>query len=500
MHGKTRFSLALGLLGLTILAATHTFAQQVKVLQRARLGNQTEDITFVTNGPRADYVAIVDGFQVGGVHSGKRPRSLFDLHALGIRVAPRGITYMASEELFSITDGLEVNTLFLADSRGRPEGTRPIQYLNGFVPDFLEGLAYIPENSAHFPDHLILAANSFSLNQAFLEIMERNGVVVDQIAIDPSITTYITGVAFHAPDRILVSSGNLIWDLDFNGNVIVGPITIDNVSDIEGLVQISNGDIAAADYQAGELFFFDQNLNRLQNLDRSYKIGINVSVPAGVTWNTDTNQYLVAHAAGLPQTPEIVSIPPSLNKATQVVNLAADGYGGRQDLAYLPDKHLIAATVGASQQIVFFNNGGVQVGQIDVSAFGIPNNIDYIPTKKQFAVTFQSAPLVIDILDTKGNFVRSIDLSSTPLDGISCFAFFNPSDPSGGQFLVLGGSNANLALLTDFLGNVQGEFNYRAALGSINPVDVTAITTGAQKGAFSLMDVGNAEMVVFNVQ
>src|SRR5262249_17855661 len=149
-----------------------------------------------------------------------------------IRISPRGIVYMPPEILYAVTDGTEVSTLFLVDSEGHAQGTRTVQYLNGFLPDFTEGMTYIPTSSQTFPDDLILVANSFSLNQAFLEIMERNGLVVDEIPIDPSISTYITGVAFHAPNRILVSSGNEIWDLDFNGNVVAGPVAVDGTGDI----------------------------------------------------------------------------------------------------------------------------------------------------------------------------------------------------------------------------------------------------------------------------
>jgi len=483
------------------VSAIHTHAQTVKVLERKRLGNQTEDITFISNGPLAGSVAILDGDQVGGIHRGQRARGLFDLFELGIRISPRGIVYMPSEALFAVNDPTQVSTLFLVDSHGQAEGTRTIQYMNGFLPDYLEGMAYIPPTSQSFPDDLIVVANSFVSNQAYLEVMERNGLVVDEIAIDPSITTYITGVAFHAPDRILISgASNLIWDLDFNGNVVAGPVSVDGTGDIEGLVQVSNGQIAAADYDAATLFMFDRNLNRLPKEDRKYKIGLGVSVPVGVAWNTDTNQYLVAHNGFSPaETQEIVTIPPNLNSATQVVDLAADGFAGNQNLAYLPDKHLIAAGSRSTQQILLFDNHGNLAGQIDVSAFGAPIGLDYIPTTKQFAVSFRQSPLIVDVLDGKGNLVRSMDFSSTALDRVASVTFFKPSDPSGGEFMLLGGNGANLAVITDFQGNVKGQFNYREALGVISPSDVAVITTGSQKGAFSLVDSGDSQLVVFTV-
>ena len=112
---------------------------------------------------------------------------------------------------------------------------------------------------------------------------------------------------------------------------------------------------------------------------------------------------------------------------------------------------------------------------------------------------FTNTPLQLDILDQTGGLVRTIDLSSTALDTISSVAFFDPHDSSGGKFLVLGGFNTNLVLVTDFSGKVKGEFNYRATLGVISASDVAAITTGPQKGAFSLVD-DDSEIVIFSIR
>jgi uncharacterized protein YjiK len=486
-----------------LLALTTSQGQSVHILQHALLSNSTEDITFVGSGPLAGQIAIMDGYEVRGLLTkGGAAHKLFDVRKLGIEIAPRGITYVESSGLFALVDGVQQTKLFMADDHGQPKGTRTVQYLNNFLPDFLEGLGYIPKSATSFPDHILLSAIIFSPQASRIEVLKKNGQVEAEILpAAPLGSSYITGVSYLAPDRILVTSGNGIWEIDFSGNILAGPVTLYGVTDIEGIAQLGSGDIVAADHDAGAIFFFDKNLNRLQRKDRDYRVGVGVGVATGVAWNSDTYQHLVSHASSQL---EIVSIPPTLDNATQVVDLARYGLNGRQKLSYLPDEHLIAAANRNSPSAIFlFDNGGNLVQQIDVSGIGSPNGIAYIPKTKQFAVEFLQNPLLLSILDRNGNLVRSIDLTSTGIGGVSAVTFFDPADSSGGKFLMIANDATQtfrqFVLIIDFNGKVLRKFDIRKTFGFLSATDVSTITNGSEAGTFSIVDSGDSEIVIFRL-
>ncbi len=476
------------------------------VLNRARLGNNNEDITFISGGRFDNHVAFLDGYEVLGLPvsggDGSEVAKLFDLRDLGIEVGPRGITYIESEDRFALVDPTQVTTLFITDHLGQPQGTRTIQYLGGLAPRHLEGLVYLPPTAGVWADHLILVA----FDESFLprlEVLRRDGQVVAEIFPgEPVGSSFITGVAFKAPDRLLVGLlDNTIWTLDFGGNVVGGPVVLPGVTSVEGLVQLRDGRIVAAAYRAGTLFFFDQDLNRLPADDRDYSIGVGVSLPRGVGWNTDTTEHLILGNATFPAEPELVAVPPSLDSASRVVDLAGDGFSFAFGVTYLPDDNLIAvAHAIAPQAILLYDNSGNLVSQIDLSGVGRPLDISYIPTMREFAVRVsgvgESRRLHLVSRDT-GAVMGTIDLSPTGINAVVGVAFFNPAHPSGGQFLVIDSRSTDRAIITDFEGNLLDEFNYRSGLGLLNAQDVSAITTGPQAGAFSIVDTGNSEIVIF---
>jgi uncharacterized protein YjiK len=433
------------------------------------------------------------------------PLKLFDVRRLGINVAPRGIAYVESAGLFALNDPTQPTTLFFVDEHGHPKGTRTIQYLGGFSPGWLEGLAYIPKSSPLFPGDLIQVAIAFKPGESRLEVIQSDGqVAAEIIPAEPLHSSYITGVSFRAPDQILVGlDDNTMWALDFDGNILAGPIALDGAEDLEGIDQLSNGDIVVSTYDAGKLFFFDQNLNRLPNKDRDYKIGLGVSGPRGVAWNTDTNQHLVAHLAGLPQTSEVVTIPPTLDNSTQVVDLATSGFSNTSTMSYLPSDHVIALASQNPSTILLFDNSGNMVDGIGVP-FGTLVALAYIPSTNQYVTAFPESPQLLLILDRRGNLVRVIDLSSAGIGAIEALTFFNPGDPTGGEFLLVVSDATNpyrqFLLITDFNGNSRGKVDVRKTFGLLEISDVSTITTGPQSGAFSIVDLLDSEIVVFRLQ
>src|SRR5258706_2640288 len=331
------------LMTLTSLAAvlfTAMEAQSQTVVSHTRIGGYSEDIAFVTSGPLKDNIVLIDGYEVFAVKNAKRPQGgmvkLFDVKIPEIDIRPNGIAYVESEDLFVINDVSHPTKLFTLNQQGKFKGTRPIQYLDsGYVPQHMEGMAYIPASSPIFPDHIIVTVLDTLSGPSRIEVLQRNGVVVAEILPDwlpppPSDpdnpiydTSFIGDVAFLAPNKLLVTFyTNAIWTIDFNGTVLAGPQEVTGANGFEGIVQMNDTRIAAVTFPQG-LIFFDKNLNRVTESDRNDLIGLNLNTPRGVAWNSDTGQLLITHGSA----PEslstgIATAPISLNTTSQVVDLA----------------------------------------------------------------------------------------------------------------------------------------------------------------------------------
>jgi hypothetical protein len=491
------------------------------VISRTQLGGYSEDITFVSSGPLQDQIIVMDGFDVYSLKNTKKNKGkplvkLFDLRSLGVDVNPRGITYIESEGLFVVTNlDIQPTKLFLFDPQGQSHGTRTVQYLNGYVPAHQEGLTYIPSSSPAFPDHLIMVTwDDLAVGPSRLEVIRRDGQVEVEIFPNwpPDHANEVMGdVAFLSPNRLLVTFyDNTIWTIDFAGNVVSGPQTIADANGFEGIVQMSDGRIVAVGYPQ-RLLFFDNNLNRLPDLDRNDIVGLNLNNPTGVAWNATTNQHLVAHDLSTATTngAGIAAVSASLDSASPVVNLSA--FPAATRMSYLPGEQLIAvAHRNEPRAILLFRNDGTLHSQIDLSPASLGQNLGgliavaYIPSTNQFAVRFNGVggnPFPerrkIRIISRTGALERTIDLACTGTQGITALDYFNPADPSGGQFIILG--SAGRVLITDFNGNLLREFNSRVKLGLFSPVDIAAITTGPQAGAFSVVDPGSGEMAIFRL-
>lgn len=522
------------LFGLTALLLISSQAAAQTVLNRARLGNNIEDITFVKKGPLANNIVMLDGYEVfalpvekekhggGGDHGSndnddddkgnsecQSARKLFDLRGLPIQVAPRGIAYVESEKLFVMQDPSQRTKLFFVDRNGHLQSTRNIQYLNGFDPVHLEGLAYLPTNSPVFPDHLVMVAWDENLDcddgQGWrLEVMTRQGQVVAEVFPDsPLRCNTITGVGPLEPNRLLVTSfqDNSISTLDFAGHIVAPQITVFGAMAIDGIVQLSDGRVVTADYVTGKLYYFSAGLNRRAGDDRSNTIGLSLSAPTGVAWNSDTNEHLVLTTLAIP-THVVAAVSQTLGSGRTIVNLTSTPFAQAVRLSYLPDEHLIAVGHRNSPRaVLLFNAAGLLVEQIvtPTPPAGALRSVEYIPTTQQFAVGFGAAPL-LRIISRTGALVRTIDLAPTGITAIGGVAYFNPAHPSGGEFLILDADQAiERAIITDFNGNLLSEFNYRDKLNVLSAVDVALISTGPQAGAFSLVDFDSSELIVFRL-
>lgn len=509
------FTLAL-LLALVAAPSMTSTAHAQTVLSRTRIGGYSEDITYVTSGPLKDQLVFLDGYELYAVPDAKKKKStdplvrICDLRGIGIGVFPNGLTYVESEGLITINDSTQPTKQFLIDAQGKLISVRTIHYLNGYVPAHLEGLAYIPGSSTSFPDHLIQATwDTIGGGPSRLEVIRRDGQVVAEIMPNwPAAYQLeaIGDVAFLAPNRLLVTFyDESVWTIDFSGNIIAGPHYFPGTNGFEGIVQLQDSRIIGVGYPQSFLYF-DSSLNRQPDSDRHDIFGLNLNIPTGIAWNTDTNQHLILHdVSALPNGGAISAVPSSLNSATQVVNIAAQGFTFPRRATYLPAEHLIAvAHPNDPRAILLFKNDGTLDSQINLSSLGLgaPQSLDFIPSTNQFAVRFNrpadpAEARRLRILSRTGTLERTIDLTCTGTQVVGGFAFFNPSHPSGGQFMVIG--SAGRIIITDFNGNLLSEFNAFVKLGLLTQGDISAITTGPQAGAFAIVDSSSGELVIFTL-
>jgi len=195
---------------------------------------------------------------------------------------------------------------------------------------------------------------------------------------------------------------------------------------------------------------------------------------------------------------QVISLTPSLLSEHRVVDLT--GVVSPRALSYLPDEHRIAVSRGGCYpncSILLYDNSGTLVEQIPV-VLNLPA-MTYIPKTKEFAARIAADPTTLRFFSRTGQQVNSIDLSSTGIDAIQGITFFNPNDPSGGEFLIASDSTQHMLFVVDFTGNVRARFDYRATLGVIEALDLGSITSGPLTGAFSLVVGGTSEIVVFRL-
>ncbi|HEX6183771.1 MAG TPA: hypothetical protein VFZ44_07665 [Pyrinomonadaceae bacterium] len=505
----------------TLLSATSQVCAQT-VVSRTRIGGYAEDIAYASGGALKDNIILTDGYEIFAVPVAKKERAkepmtrLFDIKGLGIDVNPRGITYIESEDLFVVNDVAQRSTLFLFDAQGQPRGTRKITYLGGYAPQHLEGMGYIPAGSAVYPDHLMQVALDTLNGPSRIEILTRAGQVVKEVTPNwpvGSETVFMGDVAFLPPNRLLVTFyDNSIWTVDFDGNVVAGPQVYPGPTGFEGLVRLGDGRFVATGFPQS-LLYFDAALNRQPENDRHDIIGLNVNVPIGVAWNSDTNRHLIVHSVNaISDSPAgfVASVSPALDAATPFADMTAAGLTFPRRATYLPAEHLLGVVhLNGPRAIVLFNPDGTINSQVDLSPATIGSNlggatgVEYLPATNEFAVTFNGNPTPdpaaerrrIRVVSRTGALVRTIDLTCTGTQGIGGIAYFE--EAGSGRLLVL--ASAGRVLVTDLNGNLLREFNLRVRLGMMTASDLSAITTGPQAGAFAAVDSTGGEIVVFRL-
>lgn len=506
----------------------------MQIIRRSRLGNDTEDITLLSSArTRGGSVAVMDGYDVLNVPSSpplttqpiteqssptttqsvvgaklgpiKQPvPRLFDVLGLGVKAGPRGITYVASRQQFVFNDPMQP-ALFFTDARGGPQSSVDIRFPKD-QPVAVEGLGYIPADAATFPDTLVMVAtfvddNSDSGVQSRLEIIDLKGSVLTEIVPQGGVANlFLTGVCFKAPGSLLVSSDDdeTIHEIGFKGNLIGQFPPLPNrpgLNGIEGLTQLSTGEFGAAGGFNGLLAVFTEGgAAAPQFVD--YRIGLGLSLPTGLAWDSNANQFLVIgidrRGNGLPS---ILSVAPSLDSFQTITGLDPT----TRRLTYIPGELLIAAAHSNNPRGILLFRKGKPAGQIDTSQLGNPVVISFIPTTNEFVLVFATSRNQLSLLTRQGAVSRPpIDLAPAGVVRVAAVTFFNPGHPSGGQFLVFDNTQ-DLAVVTDFNGTKLNSYSIKDTLRVLNPGALTTITTGTHAGAFALGNAENSEVVVFRL-
>ena len=518
----------------------------MQIVRRSRLGNNTEDVTlFSSQLTRTGSVAVIDGYDVlnlqtipplnppvettpapgppsGAVQAAgaqaalgpiDRPApKLFDVLGLEIKTSPNGIAYVPSKNQFVFNDD-QATRLFFADARGAAPGTIDIQYPRG-APDGVEGLTYIPPNARNFPDSLAMVAifaddNSPSRIQSRVEIINLNGRVVREIVPQGGLANvFLTGLCFKTDkltESLLISSDddNNIYELDFKGQQLSQfspPVKQTGFIGIEGLVQIPAGELAAANGFAGLLEVFSLNEVPLpQAVD--YRIGLGLSLPAGLAWDSTTNEFLILALDRLRPNERFVA---RLQSSLASFRLAINSDVFARKVTYIPEDRLIAVAHATNPRgIQLFTEQGQLDSVIDTSKLRTspPVILSYLPESREFGIVFRDDPRnqLARLKRDGSGFNTPIDFAPAGIQKITAITFFKPSSATTGQFLVFDNTQ-DLFVVTDFTGaKLSQTFSIRETLRVLNPTAVTAITTGPDAGAFAICNSENSEVVVFRL-
>ena len=509
-------------LAMALLIAVPTLFAQT-VVRRARLGSNTEDITYVNSetGPLARTMVVLDGYDVLGAKVAKgshRPlalKKLFDVRNLPFASFPRGVTWATHNGRFYFTDPGAPGQLVMVSDTGQSLGALAVTFPAppaGTSLVGLEGLGYVPSDAAMYANQLVVAANLWDSNLSqyvphVYVVSPADGTTSLDVAIALP-NAYITGVAagvldFDGIDHggLFISVGNEIYFANPDGSVPFGPIAVPEAGDLEGLVQADNDYIWAADYTIGKLMCFTrQQLARIAAKDRAYKIGIGISVPVGVGWNARAKRHELTTLSG-----ELRSITVSLlGPAKLVKDFSAIGKPFVRAVTYLPGEKLTAVLNTSPSEILLVNKKGeissiLPLPLVPGATSTAAAALSFIPSSNQFVARVAGINTTLHYLSRLD---ASYDGSMAPLtdpdivaNRITAVEYFVPTGPGGTAQLFIAARDKLFVYGMD--GTQLKKLDTRTAFGAFSVSDVSYVTNGAQKNSFVAIDPNNSEIIVF---
>jgi DNA-binding beta-propeller fold protein YncE len=186
--------------------------------------------------------------------------------------------------------------------------------------------------------------------------------VVSEILPAPPVgNDYISGLAYLPPDRILLSNAlNQLWVIDFAGNIVLGPVPGGQAdASLEGLTSLPDGIILATDYVQGRIFALDALLQPLSQLDRFYDIGVGLSVPTGIAWDSDQGGYVVnAMNPATVISRALYRVPRGLDSYLPFADPALDNRPRIARITYSPaEQRVVVAHRNLPPALLFYDGG-----------------------------------------------------------------------------------------------------------------------------------------------
>jgi hypothetical protein len=499
-----------GCLALATLLATVWTASGQMVLARARTGNNLEAMTFVDNGPLENSIVFVDGHQLRSVSADPCRRhcsvnELLDLKVLNFNVHINGIAYVSAEKKFLLWDFSMPDTWFVLgrDAQALAE-TRTVTHLPGRADNGVEGMVYLPSSAKRFGDRILGLAHDADF-VTHIEVIKRDGTAVDEIVPKGDLEGQaIAGIGYRAPDQLLLGTfDNFLWAIDFDGNVVEGPIDASPNSDFEGVIQTSAGKIVAGSYLDGNLLFFDKRFNRLAGLDRDVRIGIGKTRPFGVAWDPDT-QSLLMNPNGQGFVQELDALPVSMDSFVQIASLEGTA-GVTSGVTYLAGEHRIGvAQANNPRAVLLFDHDGAQTEEIDFQnpSGGGLIQVTWVSSRQEFAYKLRTTgDNRIHFAERNGAFVGNFDLSPLGITAFDGLVFFpaGPGDPNpAGNLAVTDDATKRVVFMDVDDTTILGEMDFRSP-DTLNMVHMRLgyISNGSLEGSFIGFDYHNSEVVIF---
>lgn len=494
---------------------------------RARLGNNVEGLTPIFQSPFLSLLAAMDGYDVVAIPVLNTPPAanvpsahfkLFDVRALA-SPPPRGIAFDPGRQqfYFGSAAGGPNPVILVTDLAGHPRPPITLTLLPDQVaPVQFEGLAYLPPGLPRFADR-IAAVLIGEDDVGRISIVRLDGTVEYEIPVAPGspAENYVTGLAFLAPDRFLltpvtdVSSafsqiGNAVYQTDFEGNVSGPVLTGDPAFLFEGIAALPGRRVAVSEYGTGRILVYDEAGAHLAYQDRDFHVGIGMSILDSIAWDPTSDRLLVNASVGGGSAPKnIHALSPPFATAQQVTHLETTVMTSASGVTFLPEEGSVAVCeqfgYSPTRGVWFFDAGTRRyLSRLSLATFppeaSRPRRVAQLPSG-QLSLRVVGHPELVQAITRTGvpdpadstafipDLVETVTLS-TPQPVPSGLAF----DPTLGQLLVA-------REYYDLEGNALGALTGVPAdfLGQ----SFVRVTSGPFAGQIAGIDHASSELVIF---